>query len=379
MNWNRKSAALFSAALVMWLAAGWLWVARTHAQTPEPAPLEIQGQLANGTRDALPNSTANLPVTLFQITERGPVTVTVMADARGNFRFTNVLTNATSYFTRVDYAGVRYYSDIQPRALAGRAPIALTVYETQTMPADFRLDRVHLIIDVQPKTLSALEFLQVNNPTDRAFFIPLPVPEGASAPRFDNFTEQTRVVSQPDGTALYPVLPTTTDILFGLTIPYTPPNFTLALPLRNAVDGINLLVSKLGDVSVTGSGLTAGNPFTAQNGQTYLLYAAPPQQAGTTFTANLSNLPGADNTQNLQTLILVAGGLGALALLAYPVYRRRAAQTKNGETYDHATLVQAIARLDDAYAREEIEESEYQAQRAALKAELLKDAVSPSQ
>jgi hypothetical protein len=374
MNWNYRGAAWISAALVMLVACGWLFVARVQAQAP--APFEIRGQVLNGTRDAARDSIANLPVTLFQITERGPVTVTVAADANGAFRFTNVITNATSYFARIDYAGVRYFSDIMPRALAASMPISLTVYETQTMPADFRLDRVHLIMDVQPKALTALQFLQVNNPTDRAFYIPLPMPDNASAPRFDNFTEQTRLETQPDGSVWYPVLPTTTDILYSLTIPYTPPNFTLSMPLRNGVDGINLLVSKLGDVAVAGSNLTPGNPFTAQNGQTYLLYAAPPQQAGTTFTANLSNLPGADNTQNLQTLILVAGGLGGLALLAYPVYRRRAANQKANEAYDRATLVQAMARLDDAYARDEIDESDYQTQRAALKAELLKDRLS---
>jgi|GEM_PF-2433412 hypothetical protein len=370
-----KSAAFFSAALVMLIAFGWFFVARVQAQTPLPTPLVIQGQLLNGTHDAPPDSIANVPVTLFQITQRGPITVTQSTDTQGKFTFTNVITDATSYFTRVDYAGVVYFSDILPRDAIATAPISMTVYETQTMPADFRFDRVHLILDVQPKAFNSLALVQVTNPTDRAFYVPLPVPDKTSDVRLEDIREQTRVQRQADGTVLYPILPTTTEILYGLVMPFAPPNYTLTMPLKNGVDGINLLITKMGDVRASGNNLTPSNPFTSQSGQVYLVYAAPPQNAGTVFTATISNLPGADNTHTVQTVILVGGGLGGLALLVLPFYRRRMMQSKASAANLRAAQLQAIARLDEAYARAEIDESEYQTERAALKAELLKDAL----
>lgn len=376
MIWNRRGAACFSAAFAMLIAAGWIFAARVQAQTPVPASLEIHGQVFNGTHDAPANSVTGLPVTLFQVGPKGPVERTVNTDTQGKFSVTDVITDANGYFARVEYGGIKYYSEIVPVQIATTAPLTVTVYETQTLPANFTLDRVHLILDVQPKAFKGLQFLQVSNPTDRVFLMPLPLPAKYDKVQFDDTRDEGRSERLADGSILFPVMPSTGEILYGISIPYTPPNYTLSMPLPNNVGGINLLVSKLGDVSVSGTNLSTGNPFTSQNGQKYLVYAAPPQTGGSVFTANLSNLPGADNTQNLQTLILVAGGLGGLALLAYPVYRRRAAQNRTNGGYDRVTLVQTIASLDDAYARDELDEGEYQTRRSALKAELLRDAIT---
>lgn len=375
---QRRKSAAFSAALVMFLVWGWLLVAHVHAQTPTPTSFDIEGQLANGTKDAPANSVANVPVTLFQITQAGPVRREVSTDADGDFLFTQVLTDATSFFARVDYAGIRYFSDILPAELAAVKPLTVTVYETQTLPAAFAFDRVHLVLDVQPQAFEGLEILQVTNPSDRAFFVPLPVPDKAEDIRFDNINDQSRLVRPDDNTLLFPVLPTTTEILYGFVLPYTPPDFELTLPFQTNAASVNLLVSKLGDVRVSGAGLQPSPPFVTQSGQEYLVYAAPPQRAGSAFRAMISNLPGADNTPMLQTALLAAGGLAALALLAYPVYRRRT-KGKTALTTDHAreraAQLQAIALLDDAYDAQEIDEDTYEAERAALKAELLKDAV----
>ncbi len=362
----------------MCIAGGWLGVARVNAQTPAPTPFQIQGQVLNGTHDAPPRSVANLPVTLFQIGPKGPVERTVNTDAQGKFFLTDVITDANAYFARVEYGDIKYYSEIAPAPVGATLALTVTVYETQTLPANFALDRVHLILEVQPKVFNGLQLVQVRNPGDRVFLIPLPLPAKYDKVQFDDVRDEGRAERLADGSILFPVLPTTSEILYGILIPYTPPDFTLALPLQNDVSGFNLLVSKLGAVTATGTNLTPGAPFTSQNGQQYLVFAAPGQKAGTTFTAAISNLPGADNTQNLQTLIFVVGGLGGLALLAYPIYRRHAIKNKTSAAHDRATLTRALARLDDAYARNELDESEYQAQRAALKAEALQELLTAS-
>lgn len=368
----RKGAAFFSAALVMLVAFGWFFLARVQAQTPVPAPFTIQGQLFNGTRDAPANSLANVPVVIFQVGAKGPIEKTVLTDAQGKFLLTDVITDANAYFARAQYGGIKYFSEIVPARIAAANPLTVTVYETQTVPADFTIERAHFILDVQPKSLSGLEFVQVSNPGDRVFLVPLPLPEKYDEVHFDDTRDEGRAQRLADGTILFPVMPTTSEILFNVTLPYAPPDYQLRVPFTYPVNGINLLLSKYGDVSASGSQLAPGQTFTSQNGQQYLIYSAPKQPAGTTFAATISNLPGYDNTQNLQTLILIAGGLGGLALLAYPVYRRYARDKKSVIKTDRATMVQAIARLDDAYARDEIDEQAYADERAALKAELLK-------
>src|SRR5262245_15253873 len=120
-----KSAAWLCAALVMFLAPGWFLLAQVEAQ----APTNIEGQIVNGTADAPPGILADVPVTLFQITAAGPVTQTMPADADGRFLFTDVISDANAYFTRVDYAGIRYFSGILAGEDVAANPITLTVYE----------------------------------------------------------------------------------------------------------------------------------------------------------------------------------------------------------------------------------------------------------
>lgn len=367
--YKKNKAVLFLVALLgVCIASGWIFIARVQAQTVT----QIEGQLLNGTQDAPPNSVADVPITLFQITESGPVTRTLPTDAQGKFLFTNVISDANAYFARVDYAGIRYFSEIRSPELAAASPLTMTVYETQTLPANFTLDRVHLVLDVQPKRFSGLELVQLTNPSDRAFFLPLPIPEGTSDVQFQDIREETIVKRQEDGTILYPVLPTTGEILLGISLPFTPPEHVLQIPLQTNLAGLNLLLNKASGAKVTDSALVPGDPFTAQSGQSYLVFAGPAQNAGTTFRATISNLPGADNTQQLQTLALVGGGIGALALLAYPVYRRRAAKANASVTSERVAELQTIARLDDAFDAGELDERDYQAARAALKAELVK-------
>src|SRR5437868_9632525 len=94
-----STALMPGAALmvVVFLVAGWIFVGQVHAQVP----IQIVGSLRNGTHDAPVSNIANVPVTLFQVRQTGPVTTTLETDAQGKFTFTNVITDATAYFARV--------------------------------------------------------------------------------------------------------------------------------------------------------------------------------------------------------------------------------------------------------------------------------------
>ena len=167
---NIWSAAWLCAALVMFLAVGWFSVA--YAETKFPT--EIKGQLTNGTASAPADSVANLPVTLFQITTAGPVT---RRPDRWTRRFPICQCHHRRHrlFYAVNYAGIEYYSDIATPDVAASSPVTLTVYETQTLPANFTLDRVHLILDVQPKHFNGLQSARGDQPDRPRFFHALAV------------------------------------------------------------------------------------------------------------------------------------------------------------------------------------------------------------
>ncbi|MGE5139756.1 MAG: hypothetical protein ACM3JD_09855, partial [Rudaea sp.] len=130
-------AAFLCAALVLFLQGTFYLVA--NAQTPTSTRLE--GQVRNGTAGTPATTVAGMPVTLFQMGASGPVTRTVQTDPQGNFSFGDVaLASGGPYFISADYAGIHYFSDV----LQGGGPtaaISLTVYETETIPANFVIDR----------------------------------------------------------------------------------------------------------------------------------------------------------------------------------------------------------------------------------------------
>src|ERR687885_1992154 len=103
LRFESTNAALILAAFV--LLAG-IVMGATAAARAQAAP-RVEGQVSNGTAGVPPQRVANLDVTLFQITSTGPVTRTAQTDANGRFAFSNVLPEATTFFARVDYAGLR--------------------------------------------------------------------------------------------------------------------------------------------------------------------------------------------------------------------------------------------------------------------------------
>jgi hypothetical protein len=112
--------------------------------------------------------------------------------------------------------------------------------------------------------------------------------------------------------------------------------------------------------------------------------------AGTTIKATIDKLPAAAaqpgqtpsavlptalpvSPQTIGLVILGAAVVVAIALLIYPILRKRAADAED-EEYDEndprQNLLQGIADLDDAFEAGEIAETEYKDKRAALKAKL---------
>lgn len=360
---------MLCAAFVLCLTVAVGFVARVHAQ----AATRVSGQISNGTANASAATVSNLPIALFQITAAGMLTRTAQTDATGRFVFDKVDADAQAFFLRADYAGIRYFGDPVSAAIAATTPLTLTVYEQQALPANFEIDRAHFIFDAAPRQLNGVALLQVTNSTDRVFLLPLPLPDKSGNVSFDDPLDEARAVRSADGSLSFPILPTTTEVFYGMTLRTQPPDHTLVLPLRVGIGRLNVLVSQVGDVRAASPQLARGEPFTTQSGAAYLQLAGSNLRAGTAVNVALSNLPGADTAGNTRNVILAVGGVGALALLFFPFLRKRRAEEAAdvAATGERLARLQAIAALDDEFEAGELDQDEYRAERAALKAELL--------
>jgi hypothetical protein len=414
-------AAFLCAALVLFAAGAYGLAARAQAEASSP----LQGQVSNGTAGAPPEGIANLDVTLFQMGASGPVTQTVRTDSLGRFTFADLKLDPNSpYFARVDYEGIHYFSEILTPGIQTSNPLTLTVYETETVPADFQIDRTHLILDFAQNALTGIELLQIKNPTDRAFVLQLPLPENLGDLQFNDPRDQSRAIQGADGSLSFPILPTTDQILLGIRLNTAPPDYTLKLDVPVKVGRVNVLVSQSEGIQVSSQQLTPGPVFTPQSGSSYWQLNGEAIPAGSTVPVLISNLPGADNSVLARSTVLGLGGIAALVMLALPFVRRwRAAKQfpraaleavglaeapsgagtptysplgRGGEGgydargeggYDarekeghnaseRLALLKAIATLDDAFEAGEIAEDQYHAERAALKTELMNDSDS---
>ena len=404
-------AAFICAAFVLLVVSAYGLASRAYAQSSS----RLLGQVFNGTGQAPPEGVSNLEVTLFQMGASGPLTQTVRTDAQGRFAFGDLKLDPNSpYFANVNYKGIHYFSDTMTPGVEASTPLSLTVYETQTIPANFQIDRTHFILDQDQNSLTGIELIQVHNPTDRAFVLPLPLPQNLSALQFNDPRDQSRAIQNADGSIAFPILPTTDQVLLGVRMITTPPDYTLKVDTPIRVGQMNVLVSQTGGLQVSSPQLTAGPPFTPASGSSYWQLNGSNIPAGSTVAVVISNLPGGDNMPTIRNVVLGLGGIGALALLALPFARRRIGRLpsrqstvrREGEeafvssrgasaeseaeeglegsdisklrergatASDRLARLEAIADLDDTFEAGEIPEDEYRAQRATLKSELMHD------
>lgn len=372
-------AAFICAALVLFATSAFSFYSRAQAQSSA----RLDGQVFDGTASAPLGATSQLAVTLFQMGSTGPITQTVRTDTQGHFSFADLKLDPNSpYFASVDYAGIHYFSEILAPGTETSTPISLTVYETQTVPADFQIDRTHFILDLGQNALSGVELLQVKDPSDRAFLLPLPLPENLSGLQFNDPRDQFRAVQAADGSVAFPILPTTDQILIGVQVSTKPGDYTLHINTPVKIGRLNVLISQTGGAQVSSPMLTAGPVFTPQSGSSYWQMNGENLPAGAIVPVVISNLPGGDNSKLVRGVVLGAGGLAAVALLALPFVRRRrsppvsptiSGDDEETEGDERLAGLRAIADLDDEFEAGAIAEDEYHARRAALKAELMND------
>ncbi len=369
-------AAFLCAAFVLFGLGSYFTAARAEAQSPQI----VAGQIKNGTANAPAASVANLSVTLFQMGASGPLTQTAQTDAAGRFSFGDLqLASGTPVFASVDYQGIHYFSEVLTPDVIASAPISLTIYETGPMPADFQIDRAHLILEVGQKLLNGIELVQLKNPTDRVFLMPLPLPANVASVQFNDPRDEFRAVRGSDGSISYPVLPSTEQVLLGVQIQTRSSDYALKIDTPVRIGELNVLVPQNDGVQAVSTQLKTGQPFSPQPGTTFTQLNGANIPAHSSVVVQISNLPGAESPDLARNVVLGAGSLAALALLGAGLRRRRGEPNPAfaPRPVERLERLKAIAALDDSFEAGSIDADEYVAQRAALKAELLRVGPAP--
>ena len=166
------------------------------------------------------------------------------------------------------------------------------------------------------------------------------------------------------------------NVLVSYQLPYRD-GLTIAHPLPYRANNITAIVPEVG-VRLSGTDWAAQGTEELPGGA-YTSYTHTPATAGEALTLQLNGRPrlitdAAGNviaTRN-QTAELIIGSIALLITLVVATYTIRTWQNpKAALPDDRQALLQALARLDDAYEANRIRPGQYERQRKQLKAKLM--------
>lgn len=357
----------------------------------------VSGRVINGTAgSALPGG---LVVSLRAFDMNGDfvdiITTTVAAD--GAFRFEGIDEAAPVQMEPlVVYKDVPYLGNldaaIELSPEQAEASVDITVFETTQDDSDIRIERLHIVFDVAPGLAQVAELYILSNDGDRTYVgtleegtLRLTVP--ADALDFQPGGDPNRYRTLADGIAdTVPIPPgqSTAESVLVYELAYNN-RLDLSRPMPYDATRITIFVPADAGVEVTGEGIQPGERFQAQNTslQTYIadelsggnrltLRLAGEPDVGNTTAANLPSphrRPGPNETQGIAIGLVALVGSVAISYLYWQ--GRLSFNSRPGPRDRSSTLLEAIAELDDAFEADQVNENQYQAQRAKLKQELI--------
>ena len=350
----------------------------------------ISGTVVNGSTGA---PMPELPVELGIFDQTSSLEQrSTKTDSAGFFRFTELPTDAGLTFAgRVEYPqGIPYTSDfVTFEPGKGELNLPLSVFDTTTDPSGVRAERVHFILDFNSGQAQIAEMLVFSLDGKRSYVgdgsgvLRFTLPAGAQGLEIDGDTQDGRFQVTADGFVdRLPLQPgqSVRQVLYRYSLPYSGDNLDFARTLPYAAANVNALVTDIGQ-QVSSDQLANQGVRQTQQGNFYNLVGQnlPAGQTVSIRMSGLASAAGAEavagtsgGTSTNRILLWVLIGLAATAavlLVALPIARRRTAPAATGYG-TRAELVDALARLDMAYAAGELSEAAYRDQRLLLKAQL---------
>jgi type 1 fimbria pilin len=360
----------------------------------------IDGNLVDGTTGGTP--LAGQTITLMHqagsaLSQAG----TTLTDAHGDFHFTGLGTDASDlYAATVTFQGAPYSTDVLVPSDNAPTRVTLLAYEATSSDAQIGIGPVAVQLqspDVAMGQIHVAELVTVVNAGQRTFvgssnpangkpmnLLRFALPAGATniVPR--SGFENAQVIQVDRGFATTATVPPgQTQFSFTFSFPY---DGTRAVFSYKAIyPTARVLVVAPRSLHMLAPGLHAtAAPSGSGSIQVWQSQAVP---AGESVSVGLTDLPVPGERPNLSPVALDVLGavlaLLALAALGYALRRgtglapARVGAAAGGESLTAAldgpapaSLVRALAKLDQDRAAGTLEEAPYQVQRAALKAEI---------
>ncbi|TAK32640.1 MAG: hypothetical protein EPO21_14925 [Chloroflexota bacterium] len=347
----------------------------------------LEGRLKNGTAGAVLPAGLDVTLTASGAEAGSNLIQRAKVDGQGSFRFTLDATTGYTYTLTTLYQEVEYRSPPVSFAAAETAKqIELTVYETTESDAALTIEVAHTVLEPDPQDQAAwaVEAAVILNSGDRTYI--------GNPQRSLDGKRATLLFSWPDGSQhLQPMQGLDVDRLievnngFADTAPVLPGKhevgYTYMVPIQNgavsfarAVDyptkRFTALVVDTGG-RIDGGALSRGEPADV-DGKRYQVFTGQNLAPGSPITLNLSGIPSGRTTSTSMLIIaLVAGALAVAAGVAVYIWRGRSAGVLTRQsTADRDRLLADLAELDDSFEAGEIDEEEYQAERAMRKRQL---------
>ncbi|HVL81027.1 MAG TPA: carboxypeptidase-like regulatory domain-containing protein, partial [Actinomycetota bacterium] len=290
---------------------------------PDPTPQPADGRIAGTVRTAQGTPAAGTAVTLtrFEATTEAERRETTTADD-GRYTFEGLPTGPTdAYVVSAAYEQATFPSDVLVLDAERDRTVDLTVAAVTTDDSVVRVELDSTLLTVVPAGLDVLQILNVLVDGEAAFTggLRLPILEGASGfePRRGLSRQLLRFDDQDRLTSDAPVLPGRTEIVYGYTLPRPAERSTIVRQPDHPTDRLELLWA--GDVTVDAPSLEAAGEVSV-GGVNAKRYTGRDLEPGERVEVALTFEGPAGWPR---TALVVGGVVVALALLLFPLVRRR--------------------------------------------------------
>jgi hypothetical protein len=304
--------------------------------------------------------------------------------ADGSFSFGNVPFDkpGSGYVVQVIYNGVEFINGNAIDPASATLDLPITVYEATNDTSVVTLDSHHVLIREHPDALVVIEVFAFSNLSDKVYVtadpvaggklgsVSFPIPADAYGIQFDDgsiggrFAQSGEMIIDTE-----PVKPGTSS--HSISVSYILPfDGSRDLSLANTYQTTQVNVLSAEGLNVSGAGLvnTGTSSF---DGTAYTKWNATNLAAGTSLALKIDRQIALND--GLRTALSVALGVLVIATVAFWVMRGRIEKEPEDEGIGGAeqeTLLRQIADLDEAFNEGRINRFDYEAQRAALKADL---------
>jgi hypothetical protein len=258
---------------------------------------------------------ANHPIVLGLVKEGDIAVRNGKSDASGQARFTDLpVGSQTGYAAVIDWKGLRLNTVPFAMPESGGARAEIRALARTADPAAITIGAGgRIVVQMRDDTLQILEFLPLENTSDKMFdpgpgAFEIPLPSGfVGAQAQDN--ERKVEVRQNHGMAVHgPIVPRRSqlvasdserkanEVVFGFVLPYHGDTHDFSQPAPNGIGGLTLITDqKVTSLTVSGPGV-GPREERVLGGHKYWIMSLPAVPAGGAVKFTLSGLPSTDSS-----------------------------------------------------------------------------------